>query len=175
MKFPSDHYPNSGIQHTRAVYALFMVTLFQEMYAPKKGTDIENHMLAIRKAVDACALLTKKKKLSQGAKRDIENANMTLAPYIDAELPRKRKAENIWCAIIWCALIFIEDVIATCPQYTVGKCLDKWKTLRSLVEELAEALFPVYPKLDEAGTMLYEMTAWALDGVVFPADDRLAA
>lgn len=175
MKFPASHYPNSGIQHTRAVFALSMVTMFHGMYQPKEGTEIERHMKKIMSAVQACAELTKKKKLSQGAIRALNAATEALSPYLEVSQLSKDKAYERWCAFVWCALTFIEDVINTCPQYIAGLYVKKWKTLHNLVNELANSLYEIAPKFDDEGTMFYEMAAWALEGVDFPVDDRLCA
>lgn len=175
MKYPASHYPNSGIQHTRAVFALSMVTMFHGMYQPKPETDIESHMKKIRLKVNECAELTQKKKLSQGAKRALDAATEALSPYLEVGHLAKAKAYERWCAFVWCALTFIEDVLNTCPQYMIGSYAKKWKELHCLVETLTNSLYDIAPKHDEEGTMFYEMAAWAMEGVDFPVDDRLVA
>lgn len=175
MKYSASHYPNSGIQHTRAVFALSMVTMFHGMYQAKENTDIEEHMKKINAAVASCAELTKKKKLSQGAIRALDSATEALSPYLSVADLSKKKSYARWSAFVWCALTFIEDVLNTCPQYIIGGYKKRWQELRGLVDELANSLYKLAPKLDEEGTMFYEMAAWAMEGVDFPVDDRLVA
>lgn len=175
MKYPASHYPNSGIQHARAVFALSMVTMFHGMYQPKENTYIKTHMKDIQEAVEACATLTRKKKLSQGAIRSLDAATEALSPYLSVAALSKKKSYSRWASFVWCALTLIEDVMNTCPQYAKGQHVKNWEKLHALVNQLAQSIIYIEPKLDEEGTMFYEMAAWAMEGVDFSADDRLVA
>lgn len=172
MKHAASWYPNTGIQHTRAVIALAVVTVFLERFVTDDGTELAEHMKIIGKYADDCAVKTRKKALSGGAKRDISNAAEVLAPYFSTKITDPQDRFRQWCAIVWCAMTFIEDVIATCPVYCSGAEGGKWQRLHAAVEALGDALVQLEPGIDEYGTMIYERGAWELEGVEFAADDR---
>lgn len=176
MKYPPEHYPNSGIQHTRAVVALTVCQAFMDIYHAPPKTPIATHMRKIATSIESCSIKTKKRKLSAGARRAMDWGCESLAPYIeDSPLLTDGERFRRWAALVWCGLTFIDDVLATCPDYRTKEELPRWRTLRKKVETLCDALALLEPGFDEAGTMLYEIVAWALEGVDFPADDRLAA
>ena len=76
--------PIPGIQHTKTVLALTAIEAAVEQMLPfitdKKTTD---QIAKVRKWVDLCSAATKVKRLSSGAKRDLESACAVLAPYIE--------------------------------------------------------------------------------------------
>lgn len=162
-------FPNSGIQHSRAVVALTITQMCMETFKPDpKDADLAAHMDKICKAVNACAGKTRKKRFSAGAKRDIDNCCITLSGFTEGiRNADKEKGLTRWCELNWCALTFIEDVLYTCPQYTDGLERRKWKKLHSLMLELTASLQEIKPGFDEFGTYIYECCAWAMDGVVF--------
>ena len=173
MAFPADHYPISGVQHTRTVTALTIAQICLELFCPEPGTEIEKHMLAIQSSIKKCSSLTKKKRLSAGAMRDMDNCQITLAPYVE-KLQCSNGVEKFlcWASLVWCALTFVEDAINTCPQYTGAAETPKWDKLKNLMEELTDSLRRVSSKsIDERGTYIYERCAWALEGVNFK-DER---
>lgn len=173
MKNPISWYPNTGIQHTRAVVALTVLTACLEKFKPDPESEIAKHMQIIAKRVDKCAAKTKKKKLSAGAKHDLGNCFDVLAKYAEtAQVPNDGIRFRRWAGLFWCALTFVEDVLNTCPAYRDGEEGKKWKELHKAVEAVADALCQLEPGIDEYGTMVYERAAWALDGVEFEADDR---
>ena len=73
-----------GVQHTKTVLALTAIEAAVEQILPfitdKKTTD---QIAKVRKWVDQCSAATKVKRLSSGAKRDLESACSVLAPYIE--------------------------------------------------------------------------------------------
>lgn len=176
MKYHSSWYPNTGIQHTRAVVALTALTACIERFRPDPESDIAKHMRIITRCVDKCAAKTKKKKLSAGAKRDLGNCFDVLAQYADtSQAPNDGTRFKQWAGLFWCALTFIEDVLASCPAYRDGAEGRKWQELHEATEAVTDALCQLEPGIDEYGTMIYECAAWALEGVDFEPDDRAVA
>lgn len=175
MKYDFSHYPNSGIQHTRAVVALTTAQICLELYKVKSDSEFAKYLSDIQKAIKSCSTETKKKKLSAGAERSLNNCSLTLAPYIEDQNIPSDKLIWHWGSIVWCALTFIEDVLATCPQYVDGH-KRKWQNLHKLMDDLAGVLMEMEKdkheaSLDEAGTLIYEKAAWAMDGIVFRSQD----
>lgn len=160
-------FPISGIQHTRAVIALTIAQLCCELYKRDDNPRIDE----IQKTINACSKLTKKKKLSAGAKRDIDNAAITLEPYIEKIINANQyNFLMYWEPLFWAALTFVEDVIATCPEYTTGIKI-KWEKLQSYMEMLAIDFMIQVQGFDEEGTLIYQKAAWALEGVNFKEDE----
>lgn len=169
MKYPPEHYPIAGIQHTRCVVALTMATLCMELY---KGKPVEAFNV-IKMSIQHCAKDTKKKKLSSGAKRDMDNCSIIISEYIESMQGKSgEELFRLWAALVWCALTFIEDAVYTCPYYTDGINSKRWGKLLRLMNDLAESLRKDMPGMDEAGTYLYEKAAWAMEGVPFRDDAR---
>lgn len=173
-KFPADHYPNSGIQHTRTIAALTVAQMCLEIYKPNEGTKIYTQMQKIKTAIIKCSTLTGKKKLSAGSKKALDNCCYSIAPFFD-EISECQNQDNIykrWGALMYCALTFVEDVIYTCPAYTTGIEHKKWDVLRSVMSEFCDYICQIDERIYAEGTMIYECAGWALDGVVFKPDDR---
>ena len=165
MKFPPEHYPNPGVQHTRAVVALTVTTMCLELFQPAAGSAMEKHMAKIRRWTDTCAEKTKGKRLSAGAKRDLERCCAKLTPHIvTAETPEDAKF-RMWTALVWAAWIFVLDVRNTCPVYSARREGQCWRYLLRVLETLAERVRKIEPGVDEVGTAIYEEAAWALEGV----------
>lgn len=167
-KFPPEHYPVSEVQHIRAVTALTISRICLEIYSGKEDFNLNK----INRCISSCSSLTRKKKLSEKAKRDMNNCSIVISEYIEAARNKTGKMfMRAWAELIWAALTYIEDVIATCPQYTVGNEKKKWQKLCNIMEDLAEKLRIQIPKIDENGTYIYERSAWALEGVNYMPPD----
>lgn len=175
IKYPPEHYPISGIQHTRAVMALTAAQLCMDTFKPQEGTGIARHMDKINEAIASCGRITKTKRLSAGAKRDLDNGCITLAQYVNEMRDMGKDALfTRWSALVWSALTFVEDALNTCPQWTkTGTHEKKWQALRKSMSDLADGLRELEPRMDEIGTAIYETTAWALEGVVFAREVEL--
>ncbi len=146
--------PIPGVQHTKTVLALTAIEAAVEQMLPlvtdKKTTD---QIAKVRKWVEQCSAATKAKRLSSGAKRDLESACSVLAPYIEdtagmtAEDSRKR-----WAELFFVGLTLSYDVQAVCPIY--GKSRE-WGYLDTTAETLGRMLLARHPGCDEAGTSIY--------------------
>lgn len=146
--------PIPGIQHTKTVLALTAIEAAVEQMLPfitDKKTAAQ--IAKVRKWVDLCSAATKVKRLSSGAKRDLESACAVLAPYIedtagmtDADSCRR------WAELFFVGLTLSYDVQATCPLY--GKSRE-WGYLDTTTETLGRMLLARHPGCDEAGTAIY--------------------
>ena len=157
MKFPSEHYPNPGIQHTRCVLALTAVQACLEVLHPAADCDtaLKRQLAEISRWIEACAQQTRCKKLSAGAKRDLDKRFRVLQRYmITEDMPDETRFRR-WAALIWAALTFVEDACNTCPIYTRGGGNEHWRYLRQTVNTLAEGLRTLEPGMDEDGTSIY--------------------
>ncbi|MGE9985406.1 hypothetical protein [Desulfovibrio sp. SGI.169] len=161
MKFPSEHYPTPGVQHTRCVLALTAVQACLEVFRPAAdcGTALKRQLGKISRWIEACARQTRSKKLSAGAKRDLDKRFRVLQGYmITEDMPDETRFRR-WAALIWAALTFVEDACNTCPVYTRGRGKEHWRYLRQTVNTLAEKLRELEPGMDEDGTAIYEEAA----------------
>ena len=146
--------PIPGIQHTKTVLALTAIEAAVEQMLPfitdKKTTD---QIAKVRKWVDQCSAATKVKRLSSGAKRDLESACAVLAPYIeDTAAMTDADSRRRWAELFFVGLTLSYDVQATCPLY--GKSRE-WGYLDTTAETLGRMLLARHPGCDEAGTSIY--------------------
>ena len=146
--------PIPGIQHTKTVLALTAIEAAVEQMLPfitdKKTTD---QIAKVRKWVDQCSAATKVKRLSSGAKRDLESACAVLAPYIEDTVAMADDASRKrWAELFFVGIILSNDVQATCPLY--GKSRE-WGYLDTTAETLGRMLMARHPCCDEAGTSIY--------------------
>ncbi len=146
--------PIPGIQHTKTVLALTAIEAAVEQMlifvTDKKTTD---QIAKVRKWVDLCSAATKVKRLSSGAKRDLESTLPRLAPHIDATMGMSAEDEfRRWAEIFFVGLTLSYDVQATCPLY--GKSRE-WGYLDTTAETLGRMLLARHPGCDEAGTSIY--------------------
>ena len=146
--------PIPGIQHTKTVLALTAIEAAVEQMLPlvteKKITD---QIAKVRRWVDQCSAATKVKRLSSGAKRDLESACAVLAPYIeDTAAMTAADSRKRWAELFFVGVILSYDVQAVCPLY--GKSRE-WGYLDTTTETLGRMLLTRYPGCDEAGTAIY--------------------
>ena len=142
------------IQHTKTVLALTAIEAAVEQMLPfitdKKTAD---QISKVRKWVDLCSASTKVKRLSSGAKRDLESACSVLAPYIEATAAMTdAESRRRWAELFFVGLTLSYDVQATCPLY--GKSRE-WGYLDTTSETLGRMLLARHPGCDEAGTAIY--------------------
>ena len=146
--------PIPGVQHTKTVLALTAIEAAVEQMLPfitdKKTRD---QITKVRKWVDQCSAATKVKRLSSGAKRDLESACAVLAPYIeDTAAMTDAASHRRWAELFFVGLTLSYDVQATCPIY--GKSRE-WGYLDTTAETLGRMLLARHPGCDEGGTTIY--------------------
>ena len=159
--------PIPGVQHTKTVLTLTAIETAVEQMLPfitdKKTTD---QIAKVRKWVDQCSAATKVKRLSSGAKRDLESACAVLSPYIeDTAAMDTADSRKRWAELFFVGVIMSYDVQAVCPLY--GKSRE-WRYLDTTVETLGRMLLARYPGCDEAGTSIY----MALHGYAWDTAER---
>ena len=146
--------PIPGIQHTKTVLALTAIEAAVEQMLPlitDKKTAAQ--IAKVRKWVDQCSAATKVKRLSSGAKRDLESACSVLAPYIeDTAAMTDAASRRRWAELFFVGIILSNDVQAVCPLY--GKSRE-WGYLDTTAETLGRMLLARHPGCDEAGTTIY--------------------
>ena len=129
-------------QHTRAVLALTTLTGPLEVLEPAvmPGSKFAQQMQKVMRWRDECAKLTKTKRLSAGAKRDL-----------DAVCTNRLRQ---WAALAWVGIIYVSGVKCTCPDY--GKS-QQWVYLDMTAWTLGQMLMQMVPGCDVDGTALYMM------------------
>ena len=155
-----------GIQHTKTVLALTAIEAAVEQMLPlitdKKTAD---QVAKVCKWVDQCSAATKVKRLSSGAKRELESACSVLAPYIeDTAAMDTADSRKRWAELFFVGVILSNDVQAVCPLY--GKSRE-WRYLDTTTDTLGRMLLERYPGCDEAGTTIYMSMhgyEWGVDG-----------
>lgn len=153
---PAIPYPNPGIQHTRCVLALTTIKSCLDVFSPaaEGNRALAAHIEKINRWIEECSVATRRKKLSAGAKRDLDNFFSSLDSFFITEEMDDETRFHRWAALIWTALIFIEDACNTCPEYTARQ--NSWRYLRQTVTTLAEKLLQIEAAVDEDGTAMYE-------------------
>lgn len=98
------------------------------------------------------------RRLSAGAKRDLDRRFHILAEHVDSALAETDDAKkwSLWASGVWAGLTFLEDARNTCPAYFRGL---HWHNLLKTLTTLCNALEKVDPKIAEIGTRVYERAA----------------
>lgn len=158
-------YPIPAIQHTRCVLALSGVGVFLELFTGEAGAPITRQLAKIARWQREAGNSTRKRRISAGARRDLDRAFDILA----AASPGKGMAPDElfrkWAALVHAALTFVEDARNTCPDFTTGEHGRAWRYLQTTINTLVLRLVELEAGIDEQGTALYEKAAWALEGV----------
>ena len=98
------------------------------------------------------------RRLSAGAKRDLDRRFHILAEHVDSALAETDDAKkwSLWASGVWAGLTFLEDARNTCPAYFRGL---HWHNLLKTLTTLCNALEKVDPQIAEIGTRVYERAA----------------
>ena len=98
------------------------------------------------------------RRLSAGAKRDLDRRFHILAEHVDSALAETDDAKkwSLWASGVWAGLTFLEDARNTCPAYFRGL---HWHNLLNTLTTLCNALENVDPQIAEIGTRVYERAA----------------
>ena len=154
-------YPHEAIQHTRCVLALSMITVAISFLKPEMLAqlgDLGRQVEKVDRWIDRCADDTQKRKLSAGAKRDLDARFHILAGHVGNVQTAAGDATRWtqWGAGMWAGLTFLEDCRNTCPAYFRGL---HWHNLLKTLTTLCNALENVDPQIAEIGTRVYERAA----------------
>ena len=154
-------YPHEAIQHTRCVLALSMITVALSLLKPEtlpQLGDLGKQVDKVNRWLDRCGDDTQKRKLSAGAKRDLDARFNILAGHVGNIQTAATDATRWtqWAAGVWAGLTFLEDARNTCPAYFRGL---HWHNLLKTLTKLCNALEKVDPRIAEIGTRVYERAA----------------
>ena len=154
-------YPHEAIQHTRCVLALSMITVALSLLKPEtlpQLGDLGKQVDKVNRWLDRCGDDTQKRRLSAGAKRDLDARFHILAGHVDSALAETDDAKkwSLWASGMWAGLTFLEDARNTCPAYFRGL---HWHNLLKTLTKLCNALEKVDPQIAEIGTRVYEKAA----------------
>lgn len=154
-------YPHEAIQHTRCVLALSMITVTISFLKPETLAllgDLGKQVEKVNRWIDRCADDTQKRRLSAGAKRDLDRRFHILAEHVDSAFAETDDAKkwSLWASGVWAGLTFLEDARNTCPVYFRGL---HWHNLLKTLTTLCNALEKVDPRIAEIGTRVYERAA----------------
>ena len=154
-------YPHEAIQHTRCVLALSMITVALSLLKPEtlpQLGDLGKQIEKVNRWLDRCGDDTQKRKLSAGAKRDLDPRFHTLAGHVGDMQTAATDATRWtqWAAGVWAGLTFLEDCRNTCPAYFRGL---HWHNLLKTLITLCNALENVDPQIAEIRTRVYERAA----------------
>lgn len=153
-------YPHEAIQHTRCVLALSMITVALSLLKPEtlpQLGDLGRQVEKVDRWIERCSDDVQRR-LSAGAKRDLDRRFHILAEHVDsalAETDEGAKWEK-WASGVWAGLTFLEDARNTCPAYFRGL---HWHNLLKTLTTLCNALEKVDPQIAEIGTRVYERAA----------------
>lgn len=154
-------YPHEAIQHTRCVLSLSMITVALSLLKPEMLAqlgDLGRQVEKVNRWIDRCADDTQKRRLSAGAKRDLDARFHILAGHVGDVQAAAGDASRWtqWGAGMWAGLTFLEDCRNTCPAYFRGL---HWHNLLKTLTTLCNALEKVDPRIAEIGTRVYERAA----------------
>lgn len=153
-------YPPEAIQHTRCVLALTVVTLYLSLLKPDALSglgDLGTQVQKIERWIGRCTDDTQRR-LSAGAKRELDSRFRILAGHVDAALTANDNDLKwaTWASGVWAGLTFLEDCRNTCPRYFRGL---HWHNLLKTLTTLCKALERADPRIAEIGTQVYERAA----------------
>lgn len=147
---------NPGQQHTTAVLALTALTAPLEALEPQFANNkrIAAQIARVRRWIDDCSASTRTKKLSSGAKRDLDAICSGLAPHMEATaaMPTIEERLRRWAELYWAATGWLSDAVRMCPAYAEGRA---WAYLESTAHTFGHMLMRIYPGCDEAGTDIF--------------------
>jgi len=151
-------YPIQAVQHTRCILALTVARTVVDLFKPdeKCGKQLLSQMDKIDRWIGECSLRIQGRKLSAGARRDLDRSFTALEPYFEFDNLDDEALFKRWAALVWTALFFVWDVRHTCPDYRKPAC---WRFLDQTLTTLAEHLNTLTPDSDVVGSIIYEAAA----------------
>lgn len=149
-------FPTIAVQHRRCLLAVTVARAVTSMIQPGPGRSLTQRIKRIERWIEESSGQLRARKLSAGAKRDLDNSFSALAAHIPVGEQTDDERFFRWAALVWAALTLVEDVHHTCPAFRGAAC---WRYLRRTLNTLAENLREMEPDIAEAGTRIYEEAA----------------
>lgn len=158
MTHPPEHYPIPAIQHTRCMLALTVTRAVIDLFKPDHttGKKLNEQIAKINRWIDECSLPVRERKLSAGAKRDLDRSFDALGQYLELKKLDDDALFERWAALVWTSVFMVWDVRHTCPEFRKPAC---WRYLDRTLTTLAEHLLIFAPEADAAGSQIYEEAA----------------
>ena len=158
---PAIPYPHEAVQHTRCVLALSIITVALSLLKPETLPQLGGLGRQVEKVgrwIERCGDDTQKRRLSAGARRDLDARFHILAGHGGDMRSANNDATRWtqWASGVWAGLTFLEDARNTCPAYFRGL---HWHNLLKTLTTLCNALEQVDPQIAEIGTRVYEQAA----------------
>lgn len=155
QKVPLIPYPGESVQHCRCVCALRAILFSLELIRFEDGV-----LYQLKKGIlekwKSCRENLKRRKLSQGAKRDMEVTLDALARKTKLLTQSESKNDSQWLywgACMWASLTLLEDCRSTCPKWFKGP---EWMELLTVLTQFCDVLEQVDDRISVIGTQAYE-------------------
>lgn len=144
-----------GVQHTRCLLALTLLRTCLDLLTipPDDQVGFAKYVEEIRSGIKTCSDALKVKRLSAGAKRDLDRSFNVLARYMGNSAISERERFRQWGSVFLAASFFLEDALTTARSYTAPI---EWKILRRNVNLMRDVLIELEPHIDEEGSAIYE-------------------
>lgn len=151
-------YPPPAIQHTRCILALTVTRSVIDLFrpGPECGKKLLAQMEKIDRWIKECSRQVQGRKLSAGAKRDLDRSFEALGPHFELKTLDDGALFERWAALVWTSVFMVWDVRYTCPEFRKPAC---WRFLDQTLTTLAEHLWKEAPDSDAVGSQIYEEAA----------------
>lgn len=159
--------PAAAIQHTRCIQALTAIGVcIDPSIIDVRGLGaLEKQVAKVKRWSEAAAAkTTQTRKLSAGARRDLDAMFHRMADALASlASPDDNTKFLTWGGYIYAAELLVWDCLNTCPQYAHG---NEWRWLQQSAYTLSRQLEALDPAVAVHGTEIYEDIA-PRDGAFF--------
>lgn len=149
--------PTAALQHTCCVQALTAIrACIDPSVIDVRGLGaLEKQVAKVRRWSEAAAeKTTKTRKLSAGARRDLDAMFHRMADAIDGVWSDDDNTKFLtWAANFYAAEVLVFDCLITCPLFARG---NEWRWLQQTAHTLSRQLEALDPAVAERGTAIYE-------------------
>ena len=159
--------PAAALQHTRCIQALTAIGICTDSSViDVSGLGaLEKQIAKVKRWRDAAAeITTKHRKLSAGARRDLDAMFHRMADALASlASPDDNTKFLTWGANVYASELLVWDCLITCPAYAHG---NEWRWLQQSAYTLSRQLEALDPAVAVRGTEIYEDIA-PRDGAFF--------
>lgn len=159
--------PAAALQHTRCVQALTAIGVcIDPSIIDVRGLGaLEKQVAKVKRWSEAAAAkTTQTRKLSAGARRDLDARFHRMADAIDGVWSDDDNTKFLtWGGYIYAAELLVWDCLNTCPLFAHG---NEWRWLQQSAYTLSRQLEALEPAVAVRGTAIYEEIA-PRDGAFF--------
>lgn len=149
--------PAAALQHTRCIQALTAIGICTDSSViDVSGLGaLEKQIAKVKRWRDAAAqITTKHRKLSAGARRDLDAMFHRMADALASlASPDDNTKFLTWGGYIYAAELLVWDCLNTCPAYAHG---NEWRWLQQSAYTLSRQLEALDPAVAVHGTEIYE-------------------